>query len=101
MSLSGLESGLKQGILQGRKTGLGMASSRSGLSLGRTNGVANKIKMQDPVLLASARNDCPFFYWNADNLTVVGGNVTAITNLLEKYNPLNLYAISYMSVLLV
>jgi hypothetical protein len=99
MSLSGLESGLKQGILQGRKTGLGMASSRSGLSLGRTNGVANKIKMQDPVLLASARNDCPFFYWNADNLTVVGGNVTAITNLLGTYNPLTQSAISSMSVL--
>jgi len=99
MSLSGLESGLKQGILQGRKTGLGMASSRSGLSLGRTNGVANKIKMQDPVLLASARNDCPFFYWNADNLTVVGGNVTAITNLLENYNPLTQSDISSMSVL--
>lgn len=99
MSLSGLESGLKQGILQGRKTGLGMASSRSGLSLGRTNGVANKVKMQDPVLLASAINDCPFFYWNADNLTVVGGNVTAITNLLGTYNPLTQSAISSMSVL--
>lgn len=99
MALSGLESGLRQGRLQGRKTGLGMASSRSGLSLGRTNGVANKVKMQDPVLLASAINDCPFFYWNADNLTVVGGNVTAITNLLGKYNPLTQSAISSMVVL--
>ena len=99
MALSGLESGLRQGRLQGRKTGLGMASSRSGLISGRTNGVANKDKMQDPVLLASARNDCPFFYWNADNLTVVGGNVTAITNLLETYNPLTQSAISSMSVL--
>ena len=99
MALSGLESGLRQGRLQGRKTGLGMASSRSGLHSGRTNGVANKDKMQDPVLLASAINDCPFFYWNADNLTVVGGNVTAITNLLGKYNPLTQSAISSMSVL--
>ena len=99
MALGGLESGLRQGRLQGRKTGLGMASSRSGLCSGRTNGVANKDKMQDPVLLASARNDCPFFYWNADNLTVVGGNVTAITNLLENYNPLTQSAISSMSVL--
>jgi hypothetical protein len=99
MALGGLESGLRQGRLQGRKTGLGMASSRSGLSLGRTNGVANKDKMQDPFLLASAINDCPFFYWNADNLTVVGGNVTAITNLLENYNPLTQSAISSMSVL--
>ena len=99
MALSGLESGLRQGRLQGRKTGLGMASSRSGLISGRTNGIANKDKMQDPVLLASAINDCPFFYWNADNLTVVGGNVTAITNLLGKYNPLTQSAISSMSVL--
>ena len=99
MALSGLENGLRQGRLQGRKTGLGMASSRSGLHSGRTNGVANKDKMQDPVLLASAINDCPFFYWNADNLTVVGGNVTAITNLLGKYNPLTQSAISSMVVL--
>jgi hypothetical protein len=99
MALSGLESGLRQGRLQGRKTGLGMASSRSGLHSGRTNGVANKDKMQYPVLLAYAINDCPFFYWNADNLTVVGGNVTAITNLLGKYNPLTQSAISSMSVL--
>ena len=88
MALSGLESGLRQGRLQGRKTGLGMASSRSGLSSGRTNGIANKDKIQDPVLLASARNDCPYIYWNADNVTTSGGNVTAITNLLRTYNPL-------------
>ena len=88
MALSGLESGLRQGRLQGRKTGLGMASSRSGLISGRTNGIANKDKIQDPVLLASARNDCPYIYWNADNVTTSGGNVTAITNLLRTYNPL-------------
>ena len=88
MALSGLESGLKQGRLQGRKTGLGMANLRIGLHSGRTNGIANKDKMQNPVLLASARNDCPYMYWNADNVTSVGGNVTAITNLLGTYNPL-------------
>ncbi len=98
MARTGFERGYAQGILQGAKTGLGMAGYRTGYAGGRTDGTANMDKMQDPVLLASARNDCPFFYWNADNMTLSGTNVTAVTNLLGTYNPLTQSAISSFTV---
>ena len=99
MAQSGLNSGMSKGIHQGVKSGSGIAKMNTGLRGGIVSSTWDKYKMQDPVVLASARNDCPFFYWNADNLTVVGGNVTAITNLLETYNPLTQSAISSMVIL--
>ena len=97
--MSSLGSGLKQGRLQGVKTGLGKASSVSGLLSGKSNGVNIKQKMQDPVLLGSARNSCPFFYWNADNVTLSGLNVTVVDNLLNNYNPLTQSAESSISII--
>ena len=88
MASSGLISGVRNGVLQGVKTGLGMSLMRNGLISGLTNGISNKDKTQDPVLLASARNRCPFFYWNSENVTLSGSNVTAIDNLLNTFNPL-------------
>jgi hypothetical protein len=99
MSQSGFNRGYNQGRLQGVKTGLGMARRLSGYKSGTVSGtVYNKEKVQDPVLLASARNDCPFFYWNADNMTLSGTNVTAVTNLLGTYNPLTQSTISSFTV---
>lgn len=88
MANGGLSSGIRNGVLQGVKTGLGMSRSRSGLVSGLSDGIANKDKTQDPVTLASARNRCPFFYWNSENVTLSGNNVTAIDNLLNTHNPL-------------
>ena len=99
MSSSGLKSGLSGGIHQGIKTGLGMSAMRSGLSSGVKNFESNKLKMQNPVLLASARNSCPFFYWNADNVTLSGSNVTAVDNLLNNFNPLTQSSESSMSII--
>lgn len=98
MASSGLKSGLSSGILQGVKTGLGLASSRSGLLSGITNDLAIKNKMQNPVLLASARNSCPFFYWNSENVTLSGSNVTVVDNLLNTFNPLYETAESSLSI---
>jgi len=98
MARSGFERGFNQGRLQGVKTGLGMANLRSGLIAGRTDGTIHRDKIQDPVLLASARNDCPFFYWNSENMTLSGTNVTGVTNLLGTYNPLTQSAISSFTV---
>ena len=88
MARSGFQRGFNQGILQGAKTGLGMAGQRTGFAGGITDGTANMDKLQDPVLLASARNHCPFFFWNADNVTLSGLNVTVVDNLLNTFNPL-------------
>jgi hypothetical protein len=99
MAKTGFERGSNQGILQGVKTGFGMSPYRSGFLGGITDGTANMDKLQDPVVLASARTDCPFFFWNADNLTLSGNTVTAVTNLLGTFNPLTQSAISSMSVL--
>jgi hypothetical protein len=65
-----------------------MAGQRTGFAGGITDGTANMDKLQDPVLLASARNHCPFFFWNADNVTLSGLNVTVVDNLLNTFNPL-------------
>ena len=99
MARTGFERGFNPGRLQGVKTGLGMAGYRTGFAGGRTDGTANMNKMQDPVLLASARNDCPFFFWNADNVTLSGLNVTAVTNLLGTFNPLNQSSVSSISII--
>jgi len=89
MARSGLQRGFNQGILQGVKTGLGMGNLRTGFAGGITDGTANKDKLQDPVLLAQANTNCPFYFWNADNVTLSGTNVTAVTNLLgTRFNPL-------------
>ena len=99
MAKTGFAKGFIQGQLQGVKTGLGMAGHRTGFAGGITDGTANMDKLQDPVLLASARNNCPFFFWNADNVTLSGLNVTAVTNLLGTYNPLTQSSISSMSII--
>jgi hypothetical protein len=66
-----------------------MGNHRTGYAGGLTDGTANMDKLQDPVLLADANTHCPFYFWNADNVTLSGTNVTAVTNLLgTKFNPL-------------
>ena len=99
MATSGLQRGHNQGILQGVKSGHAMGQLRPGFGSGFTDGTAYPDKLQDPVLLASARTDCPFFFWNADNVTLSGLNVTAVTNLLGTFNPLTQSSISSISII--
>jgi len=99
MARSGLQRGFSQGILQGVKTGFGMSPQRTGFAGGITDGTANMDKLQDPVLLASARNHCPFFFWNADNVTLSGLNVTVVDNLLNTFNPLTQNVESSISII--
>jgi hypothetical protein len=99
MARTGFERGFAQARLQGVKTGLGMAGQRTGFAGGISDGTANMDKMQDPVLLASARTDCPYFFWNADNVTLSGLNVTAVTNLLGTFNPNTQSSISSTTVI--
>jgi hypothetical protein len=76
MARSGLQRGFNQGILQGVKTGLGMANQRTGFAGGITDGTANMDKLQDPVLLTGIKT--PLFFCNADNFTVTGTSITLI-----------------------
>ena len=80
MARSGLQRGFNQGILQGVKTGLGMAGQRTGFAGGITDGTANKDKLQDPVLLTGVKK--PLFFCNADNLTTNTGLVITLTDLI-------------------
>ena len=88
MARQGLQRGFNQAYLQGVKSGHAMGNHRTGYSGGITDGTANMDKLQDPVLLADVNTHCPFYFWNADNVTLSGTNVTAVTNLLgTKFNP--------------
>jgi len=80
MARSGLQRGFNQGILQGVKTGLGMANQRTGFAGGITDGTANMDKLQDPVLLTGVKK--PLFFCNADNLTTNTGTVITLTDLI-------------------
>ena len=80
MARSGLQRGFNQGILQGAKTGLGMANLQTGFANGNTDGTANMDKLQDPVLLTGVKK--PLFFCNADNLTTNTGTVITLTDLI-------------------
>ena len=80
MARSGLQRGFNQGILQGAKTGLGMAGQRTGFAGGITDGTANMDKLQDPVLLTGVKK--PLFFCNADNVTTNTGTVITLTDLI-------------------
>jgi hypothetical protein len=80
MARPGLERGFAQGILQGVKTGFGMAGMRTGFSGGITDGTANMDKIQDPALLQGEK--LPWIYVNADN-TIDTGTSTVIVDTLN------------------
>jgi hypothetical protein len=80
MARIGFERGFNQGILQGVKTGLGMAPHRTGFAGGITDGTANMDKLQDPTLLTGIKK--PLFFCNADNLTTNTGTVITLTDLI-------------------
>lgn len=80
MAKTGLATGFNQGILQGAKTGFGMARMNSGFHGGFTDGTANSNKIQDPNLLRG--NKLPWIYANADN-TVDTGNWTGVLDRMK------------------
>ena len=80
MARQGLQRGFNQGILQGVKTGLGMAGQRTGFAGGITDGTANMDKLQDPRLLTGVKK--PLIFCNADNITTNTGTVITLTDLI-------------------
>ncbi len=81
MSRNGINSGLKPGMLQGLKSGLGFSRMESGLKKGLVgeSGIHNKV--QDPTLLQG--NKQPSCFWIADYATATGAGatITALTQL--------------------
>lgn len=92
-----MNSGQQSGIQQGVKSGTALSNMLSGQRSGNNSNMPKR-KNQDPVVISSAINDCPFFYWNADNMTVSGTTVIGVTNILGTFNPLNQSAISSFTV---
>lgn len=80
MANRGLGTGLKQGVLQGVKTGLGYAPMRSGYIGGVNDGNTARDKIQDPTLLTG--NKKPLIFCNADNLTTNTGAVITMADLV-------------------
>ena len=80
MATNGLGSGLRQGNLQGVKTGASHAPLKSGFVGGVTNGNMERDKIQDPNLLQGEK--LPWIYANADN-TVDTGNFTAVLDRMK------------------
>ena len=80
MARTGLQRGFTQGILQGVKTGFGMAPMRTGFAGGINDGTANMDKLQDPTLLTGVKK--PIIFCNADNLTTNTGTVITLTDLI-------------------
>lgn len=75
-----IKSGLKGGILQGVKSGLGMSNMVSGLKSGIVEKLPDKNKMQNPLNLSG--NKKPLIYCNADNITTNTGIVITLTDLI-------------------
>jgi hypothetical protein len=80
MATNGLGSGLRQGNLQGVKTGLGHASLKTGFVGGVSNANFARDKIQDPALLQGDK--LPWIYANAD-WTIDTGNSTVIVDPLN------------------
>ena len=80
MATNGLGSGLKQGVLQGVKTGASHAPLKSGFVGGVTDGNMARDKIQDPNLLQGEK--LPWVYANADNSVDTGG-FTAVLDRMK------------------
>jgi hypothetical protein len=80
MATNGLGSGLRQGNLQGVKTGIGHAPLRTGFVGGVSDANFARDKIQDPALLHGEK--LPWIYINAD-YTIDAGNSTLIIDPLN------------------
>jgi hypothetical protein len=81
MSRNGINSGLKPGMLQGLKSGMGFSRMESGLKKGLVGESGMRNKVQDPTLLQG--NKQPSCFWIADFTTETGAGsaITGVTQL--------------------
>jgi hypothetical protein len=83
MSRNGINSGLKQGRLQGVKSGNGFAKMDGGIKKGMVSesGVHNKI--QDPTLLQGSKKPSSMFLADFATATGAGATITALSELIS------------------
>ena len=83
MGRNGKNDGLKQGRLQGAKTGFGFSRMESGLKKGVVSEAGMHIKIQDPTLLQGSKK--PSSFWLADFATATGAGaaISAISELIQ------------------
>ena len=81
MSRNGINDGLKQGRLQGLKSGYGFSRMQGGLKKGLVSEPGMHNKLQDPTLLQGTKQ--PSSFWIADFATATGAGatITALTQL--------------------
>jgi hypothetical protein len=83
MGRNGKNDGLKQGRLQGAKTGFGFSRMESGLKKGVVSESGMHNKIQDPTLLQGSKK--PSSFWLADYATATGAGatITALSELIS------------------
>lgn len=81
MSRNGINSGLKQGWLQGVKSGFGHSRMESGLRKGIVSESGIHTKVQDPTLLQGNKQPSSFFIADFNATTTAGSTITSLTQL--------------------
>lgn len=89
MGRNGINSGLRQGWLQGVKTSGGLSKMKSGFRKGMVSEPGMHDKIQDPTILQGGKR--PTIFFTADYVTagVAGSSITAVSQLIEGSTALN------------
>jgi len=83
MSRNGINDGLKQGRLQGLKSGFGFSRMDSGNKKGLVSEPGMHNKLQDPTLLQGGKKPSSMFLADFATATGAGATVTALTQLIN------------------
>lgn len=81
MSRNGINDGLKQGWLQGVKSGFGFSRMSGGLKKGLVSEPGMHNKVQDPTLLQGTKRPTTFFIADYATATTAGSTITALQQL--------------------
>ena len=81
MSRNGINDGLKQGWLQGYKSGFGHARKEGGMRKGLVSESGMHNKIQDPTLLQGDKQPSSFFIADYNSTTTAGSTIANLTQL--------------------
>lgn len=83
MSRNGINGGLRQGWLQGVKTGMGFSKMDGGIKKGMVSESGSHNKVQDPTLLLGSKKPTCMFLADYTTATTPGSTITAVTQLVN------------------
>ena len=81
MSRNGINDGLKQGWLQGYKSGFGFSRMESGLKKGIVSEAGMHTKVQDPTLLQGNKQPSSFFIADYNTTKTAGSTIAGLSQL--------------------